>query len=306
MSDTGYMGFVGVTTGSSSIMRIFPAWADELGLPTRELRGYDVPLDAPPERYRRLVEEIRDDPHHRGALVTTHKMAVFSAARGLFDELDDLATTFGEISSISKRDGRLVGAAKDPITARLALEEFIAPDHFATTGGAALVIGAGGAGNALTYQLGTRSDVPARVIAVGNTWDSLDHASALHRRGGIDKAVTQYELVETAADLDGLLGALPGGSLVVNASGMGKDRPGSPVSDAAVFPKHGIVWEFNYRGTLEFLAQARAQEEARALHVIDGWRYFIHGWTQVVADVFHIPMPQETVDRLAAIARDLR
>ena len=38
------------------------------------------------------------------------------------------AVTFGEISSIVKRGDRLLGAAKDPITVRLALEEFV-PDR---------------------------------------------------------------------------------------------------------------------------------------------------------------------------------
>ena len=33
------MGFVGVDTANSSIMKVFPLWSDRLGLPTRELRG---------------------------------------------------------------------------------------------------------------------------------------------------------------------------------------------------------------------------------------------------------------------------
>ena len=41
---TGYMGFVGVSTGSSSIMSIFPRWADALDLPTRTLIGHDLPV----------------------------------------------------------------------------------------------------------------------------------------------------------------------------------------------------------------------------------------------------------------------
>ncbi len=64
----------------------------------------------------KLVEGIRDHPLHRGALVTTHKVSVFNAAAELFDELNELARTFGEISSISKRGTRLHGATKDPIT----------------------------------------------------------------------------------------------------------------------------------------------------------------------------------------------
>src|ERR1035437_3465520 len=68
------------------------------------------------------------------------------------------------------------------------------------------------------------------------------------------------------------------------ATGLGQDRPGSPLSDQVVFPERGLIWDFNYRGSLEFLHQAQRQQHDRDLVVEDGWRYFIHGWTQVVAD----------------------
>ena len=58
---------------------------------------------------------------------------------------------------------------------------------------------------------------------------------------------------------------LPDGSLVVNATGLGKDRPGSPLTDDARFPRDGIAWDFNYRGDLLFLEQAERQREARSL-----------------------------------------
>jgi len=66
------------------------------------------------------------------------------------------------------------------------------------------------------------------------------------------------------------------------------------------------VWEFNYRGSLEFLHQAEAQDDDRALHVVDGCRYFIHGWSQVVADVFDLDLTPETVERLAEAAESVR
>ena len=103
-----HMGFVGVSTGGSSIRKVFPEWADALQLPTRTLVGHDVALDSPAPVYREVVETIRDDPQHWGALVTTHKMAVHAAARDLFDACDELAETFGEISCIAKR-GRAAG-----------------------------------------------------------------------------------------------------------------------------------------------------------------------------------------------------
>ena len=96
-------------------------------------------------------------------------MAVHAAAADLFDELDDLATTFGEISCVAKRGERLIGSAKDPVTARLALEEFLPADHFGTSGGEALILGSGGAGTALSQQLGVRADRPTAITCTALT-----------------------------------------------------------------------------------------------------------------------------------------
>ena len=300
------MGFVGVSTGGSSILTVFPRWADVLGLPARTLVGHDVPLDAPPEVYRDLVSAIAADDDEIGALVTTHKVAVHDACADLFDELDDLSETFGEISCISKRDGRLLGSAKDPLTARLALEEFLPADHFATTGATALVLGSGGAGTALSQQLGVRGDRPGQVVCTALEQGPLDHARSVHERSGVPDGLVRYVRTASPDDVTALVEALPAGSLVVNATGMGKDRPGSPVPDGVAFPRDGYVWDFNYRGSLELLAQARAQQVERGLHVEDGWRYFVHGWSQAVAEVFEIPMPPETVDELGRVAAATR
>jgi shikimate dehydrogenase len=301
-----YLGFIGVSTEGSSIRKVFPEWADALGLPTRTLVGHDVPLDSAPEVYREVVESIRDDPESWGALITTHKVAVHANARDLFDSLDELAETFGEISCISKRRGRLVGSAKDPVTARLTLEEFLPSDHFSRTGGAALILGSGGAGTALSHQLGVRADRPGLIICTAISQAPLDHARAVHERAGIPDGLVCYVVTSNTTQADQLLRSLPPSSLVVNATGMGKDRPGSPVSDRVVFPERGVVWEFNYRGPLDFLHQARRQQDERSLHVEDGWRYFVHGWTQAVAEVFDVPMPAATVDELGRIATRLR
>jgi shikimate 5-dehydrogenase len=300
------MGFVGVSTAGSAIRTVFPEWSDALGLPTRTLVGHDVPLESAPEVYRDVVITIRDDPEHWGALVTAHKVAVHAAARDLFDSCDELAETFGEISCIAKRGNRLVGSAKDPVTARLALDEFLAADHFGSSGGEALILGSGGAGTALSHQLGVRSDRPGRITCTALSTEPLDHARAVHERAGLPADLVRYIVTASSDDADALVADLPPASLVVNATGMGKDRPGSPVSDAVRFPERGVVWEFNYRGQLDFWHQALTQRDARSLHVEDGWRYFVHGWTQAVAEVFDVPMPAATVDELGRIAARLR
>ena len=285
------MEFVGVTTGSSSIVRLFPRWARELGLEDAVLVGRDLPLGAPREDYRTVVARIREDPLLLGALVTTHKLALLAAARDLFDELDAHAERLEEVSCIAKRDGRMIGRAVDPVTAERALGELLAPDHFAATGGHVLCLGAGGAGAAIVVHLLGRGDRPER-IAVTDV--DAGRLAAVARLGAVETA---------AADAaDGLLADLPAGSLVINATGLGKDRPGSPLPPAARFPREGVVWELNYRGELGFLRQARAQESDRRLRVADGWPYFLHGWSAVIAEVFGVEIGPDRFARLRAIA----
>lgn len=40
-----------------------------------------------------------------------------------------------------------------------------------------------------------------------------------------------------------------------------------------------------------FLDQARAQQNKKNLKIEDGWVYFIHGWTRVIAEVIHLDIP---------------
>ena len=71
---------------------------------------------------------------------------------------------------------------------------------------------------------------------------------------------------------------------------------------------NGIAWDFNYRGDLIFLDQAMLQKQERNLNIQDGWRYFIHGWTRVIAEVFNIEIPTsgEIFENLSTIAANVR
>ena len=285
--------FIGVTTAQSSIMRVFPAWARHLGLGDVVMRGIDFEPHADPARYRAAVAFLKADPLSLGALVTTHKLDLYAACRDLFDVVDPHAALMAETSCLSKRDGRLICHAKDPISSGLAIDGFLAPGHFARTGAEVFSMGAGGSTIALTWHLMQAArgpDRPSRIVVSNRSQARLDHIRAIHAEiaSGIP---VDYVLAPTAADNDAVLARLRPGSLVINATGLGKDAPGSPLTDAAVFPERAVVWELNYRGDLVFLDQARAQAAARGLQVEDGWTYFIHGWTQVIAEVFDHPIP---------------
>jgi shikimate 5-dehydrogenase len=302
--------FIGVTTAKSSIMRVFPAWAKHLGLGDVEIKGIDLKIHDDPENYREAVRFIKADPLSLGALVTTHKLDLLKACRDLFEELDPYAQLTGEISCISKRNGQLVGHAKDPITAGCSLEAFLPANHWEKTGAEAMVLGAGGSSVALTcYMLEEKhgANKPSRIIVTNRSEPRLHEMREIHRKVGATLPI-EYLLVNTPGKTDEIMATLKPGSLVVNATGLGKDAPGSPITDRGLFPLDGFAWEFNYRGELVFLDQANAQAASRNLHVEDGWIYFIHGWTRVIAEVFHIDIPSHgpAFDRIAQIAREVR
>jgi shikimate dehydrogenase len=297
------MLFIGVSTSESSIFDLFPHWARILGIDA-SIEGYDIELGAQPDAFRAAVEHIAADSSALGALVTTHKVDIYRHAGELFDELDTNARLCREVSCISKRDGALVGHAKDPITAGRTLAEFLPPDRWA--GGAhALCLGAGGAGTAIAVHLARGDRAPAELVVTDTDGGRLETLrAALVELDASSQA--RLEQVCSVEQSDALLQRLPLGSLVVNATGLGKDAPGSPISDRAVFPESALVWELNYRGDLHFLEQARRQQDARRLEIQDGWRYFLHGWSEVIAEVFHLELTPERFDRLAEAAESQR
>ncbi len=309
-ADKPTMYFIGVTTAKSSIMRVFPEWARYLKLGDCVLKGIDFKPHDEPALYREAVDFIKRDPLSLGALVTTHKIDLLKACRDQFDELDEFADVMGEISSISKRGSRLTGHAKDPITSGLALEAFLPRDHWRRTGAEAFVLGAGGSAIAITWYLMRPEhgvNRPSRILVANRSTPRLEEMRHVHQRLGATVPV-EYLHTPSATMSNALLERLKPSSLVVNATGLGKDAPGSPLTDAARFPQDGIVWEFNYRGDLLFLRQARAQQQAYHLQVEDGWIYFVHGWTRVVAEVFHVLIPTSgpVFDDLSRIAASVR
>jgi shikimate 5-dehydrogenase len=151
-------------------------------------------------------------------------------------------------------------------------------------------LGAGGAGVAigvgLTQRIGTALG-PAGVVIADRDPARVHHAIATLTRAGAPEGWAVGIATDGAtARTDCLVASLPPGTVVVNATGMGKDVPGSPVSDRVRFPDGGIARDLNYRGDRPFLRQASAQASARGLAVVDGWDYFAISWALHVARVF--------------------
>ena len=300
--------FIGVTTGQSSSRTVFPLWMEALKRPDVRLEGIDMKIHADPAIYRQVVAHIRREPMALGALVTTHKIDLLEAARDLFDELGPFARLTHEVSSIAKDEGKLVGRATDPVAGGLSLDAILGQEYFARTGGQVLLLGAGGAAVALSLHLIQKphpKDRPRRIVVVNRSAGWLDRLRQMVAQFNSD---IQFAYIQNSVPQrnDELVAALPPGSVIINATGMGKDTPGSPLTDDVLFPKNAVAWELNYRGELDFLQQAQAQQSAQNLTVADGWDYFVHGWSQVISHVLHVPIDPPLFARLSQIAAGVR
>ncbi len=295
--------FIGVSTAGSSIMKIFPQWSARLGLGA-EIVGCDLPLRSAENAYRRVLREMRDDPLVVGALVTAHKIDLLRACRDLIDQLDEQAALCDEVSCLAKRNGRLLAFAKDPISSAAALDSMLERGHWRGGERDVFCLGAGGAAVAISVgmaQRGLADGLPGRFILADILPERLESIRRIHQRLG-SRMHFEYHLSESVADNDALLAELPAGSLVINATGLGKDKPGSPLSRDALFPRAGLVWELNYRGRRDFMRRAQEQAAARDLRVVDGWDYFLHGWTQAIAEVFQILIDGAAFKQMAELA----
>ncbi|MHB8278488.1 MAG: shikimate dehydrogenase family protein [Candidatus Humimicrobiaceae bacterium] len=300
--------FIGVTTTKSSIMKLFPLWMEALGHSDIKIYPCDLKIHDEPGNYRKAVAQIRYDENSYGALITTHKMDLYAAAYDLFDYLDPYAQLLHEISCISKNKGKLEGHAKDPLSSGASYDHFIEKDYFKKTGAHVLIFGAGGSSIATILHLinkKDKSDRPSKIIVVNRSQGRLDHLKEVVKKLKTDIEI-EYVCNENPEINDKIMGKLPSRSIVINSTGMGKDTPGSPITDKGLFPENGWAWEFNYRGELDFMHQAESQTKTRGVKNEDGWIYFIHGWAQVIFQALHIEMTPEIFDKLEKIADTIR
>lgn len=302
----GDLGFIGVSTQHSLIQKLFPLWVDVLSLGEAKLRGFDHPPGVSFVTMKSQVEHLRQDFSLAGALVTTHKVVIWEGAKDLFSESDSHAKRLHEVSCISRNsEGELVAHAKDPLTARWAINQIVSKEHWQSFPEAeVLILGAGGAGLALAWVLLDSNEKPARIhlteVEAGRGSQVKSHLKEFSQ-----EFWTLHE-INSSEEADLILTKLPPQSLVVNASGLGKDRPGSPLSSNANFPSECHIWEFNYRGSLEFMHQALRQQRKQRLRIHDGWEYFLAGWAYIIAEVYHFELTEPLFAKLRQAALPLR
>ncbi|OXM64383.1 hypothetical protein [Amycolatopsis sp. KNN50.9b] len=279
--------FAGISTAGSLAHAVFDGWARALGRPW-VLRGVDLPPDTPPPVYRRLLTAMRGNPLVQGAVVTAHKLRLYRACAADLPGRDRLVDLTGEINTLVTGE-RVAAYANDArsLTAILG----------SPSGGRIVCLGAGGAATALLLALHLdvetgrpRADAPERLVFADVDPAALDALRRVAERIG-----ARPGLVHLSGPADHLV---PDATLVVNATGLGKDRPGSPLTGHAPWTPGTVAWDLNYRGDLTFLHQAAAH----GLSTRDGWEYFVAGWAGALTAIAGEPFTPQTLSALAAAA----
>ena len=298
IGSAGEVWFLGVSTRASVIHRALPRWGALLGRPLR-CQGVDLPVDARPGDYVEFCDRLLAAPGAAGAVVTTHKAALYRAARARFAGVDALAEQTREINAIRRDRSGLRGWARDPVSVGR-VTDVIWPEP----GRDVVCLGGGGTAVALLRHLTRRRARPASITVCETSpgqvrelhrfLDDLGTAVPVHVRRG-----------ERGRPWDGEVATAGAGALIVNATGMGKDRPGAPVTDRVRFPGQAVVWELNYRGDLRFLRLAEARAGPLGLDVHDGWSLFCHGWAAALTPLLDLPEDPALGDRFAAAVADL-
>ncbi|WP_344232816.1 hypothetical protein [Kribbella hippodromi] len=239
--------------------------------------------------------------------MTAHKLRLYRAAATDFTSLDVAAVLAEEVNAVATSTSAVEGYARDPLALTHVLTQVLPAEPYV------VCLGAGGAGTALLLALhqsqitgltgvGNASGAaPSGVRAVFADTDpqALDAMRAVADRAGIATGHLTFALVNHPADCDKLIAAAPDSAVVINATGLGKDAAGSPVTDQVPFAKDMLAWDLNYRGDLRFLDQAKTC----GIRTVDGWAYFIAGWTSALAAIAGIPLTRTLLDDFARVAQ---
>ena len=173
-----------------------------------------------------------------------------------------------------------------------------------------MCLGAGGAAIAILYNLNKQKqnkNQPSKIFVTDIMKSRLESIKQIYRKFDTNIPIEFHHCPEPEINDDLTMNLKPH-SLIINATGLGKDKPGSPFTWDVQYPQYSIVWELNYRGELIFLDQAEAQRKKKNLTIHDGWVYFIHGWFEVIAEVFQLDIKNsgDYFESLSEIAWSIR
>ena len=206
-----------------------------------------------PDRVSAFLAGFADDGFVGGNVTIPHKTAAFAAA----DETDDTARILNAVNTLWREDGRLCGTNTDVYGFLKNLEEK-APG-WSESGGAATILGAGGAARAIAYSLIGRGFDPVRIVN-----RTVSRAADLATLFG--PPVTSHAFNELA----GLLGDT---AVLVNTTSLGMINHDPLEIDLEPLPATALVTDIVYVPIeTGLLAAARA----RGNRTVDGLGMLLH------------------------------
>lgn len=279
--------FLGVSTQNSAIISLFPAWCEVLGV-CCSLRGVDLAIDSSPSSYTSLLEEMKKKSCV-GGLITTHKSNVFRYGETCFKQVSPVSEALHEVSVIYKRKNHseLFGDALDTVSIEPIINKLTETNSLWSKGDKNVVVfGGGGAGLALVYALCNKAiSQPINITIIENNQKRIVFLKKMLNNSILFPLNVEVLHSEQGEFSISHVGKKP---LIVNATGMGKDLPGSPIKNFQNIPPESTIWDFNYRGELSFLKYASKYNIEKKLLIEDGWDYFLSGWVHVMCMVFNI------------------
>ena len=255
---------IGHPIAHSKSPKIHNYWIEKYGL-----YGTYTAIDIPPKNLKQAIQSLIDQGYKGFNVTVPHKIEIMA----LCDEIDDLAQKIGAVNTVNIQDGKLHGSNTDAYGFIQNIKENTKNWRFKD--GGAVVLGAGGAANAVIYAL-LKEGVPSITI----TNRTREKAEALVKLSS-DKI--------NVIDWDDRNAAFSDANLIVNTTALGMvNKPPLDV-DISDTPASALVTDIVYAPLMtDLLCQAKDNN----LQIVTGIGMLLHQarpgfklWNGVLPDV---------------------
>ncbi len=257
-------GVIGHPIAHSKSPLIHNYWIKEHGL-----SGEYKTIDIAPDRLNEGVAELMDQGYAGFNVTVPHKIAIMD----LCDELSPIAQKIGAVNTVTIKDGKLYGTNTDAYGFAQNIKESAKDWRFEN--GKAIVLGAGGAANAIVYAL-LEENVPQIII----TNRSRDKAEAL-------RAMSPDKI--TVVDWEDRNSTFQDANLIVNTTALGMSGKPALEVDISAAPKSALVTDIVYAPLMTDLLSSA---DALGMQTITGIGMLLHQarpgfelWNGVLPDV---------------------
>lgn len=218
------------------------------------LHGEYKAIDIAPDNLKAGIQALIDDGYTGFNVTVPHKVAIMD----LCDELSDIAQEIGAVNTVTIQNGKLYGTNTDAYGFIQNIKENIQKEwHF--NNGRALVLGAGGAANAIIYAL-IEEGVP-EIILTNRTREKADTLKSLS-----PEKITVVDWEERNA-------ACKNTNLIVNSTALGMCGKPPLDIDLSLATRTTLVTDIVYAPLYTDLLQ---QAQNHEMHIITGIGMLLH------------------------------